>query len=72
VRAPPDPLVGAVVIVHKCDRCGAEILNEHGAQIVWASGKDLWWTNHQRFVTLCANCRLEFENFIADLRKPLP
>lgn len=53
------------MIVQRCDRCVAEILNEHGAQVVWAAGKAFPpVTSQQWLVTLCANCRCAFEEFI--------
>jgi hypothetical protein len=53
------------VIIGKCDRCSAEVLNEHGAQIVWSAGRDFPPKTSQHWlVTLCANCRLDFEAFV--------
>jgi DNA-directed RNA polymerase subunit RPC12/RpoP len=60
--------------IYECDRCGAEIANELGVSISCLTGRGFRERPgiHVRQLVLCANCRLDFENFIADLRKPLP
>lgn len=59
--------------IWECDRCKAEILNDDGAQIVWGTAKRLPVSPvDERLVTLCANCRLDFENFCKNLLRQKP
>lgn len=56
----------SVRTIYECDRCGAEIPNDLGASIERADGRATPFADiaGARRILLCANCRIDFDDFL--------